>query len=113
MRWFLALLCGAALITGCDSKLLGSLPNDQMAPGTGRAVVSIAKESQSTQATFSDINRIDFSLSSAGLSTPEIRTIARANLSGGPVNATFEAIPVGMATIYVTAYDNTSINTTL
>lgn len=110
MKRLLAVLCGIALIAGCDSKLLGSLPNAQMAPGTGRAVVSIAKESQSTQATFSDINRIDFSLSSAGLSIPEIRTISRSNLSGGAVNATFEAIPVGTATIKVTAYDNTSVN---
>lgn len=100
----------SGLLAACDSSTLGTLTQSNSAIRvTGNAKVIINNTGTYTsQATFSDVNRLEISLTSGGLTTPVLKTLDRSQLTSANPSVTFEQIPVGTASFRVTAFDNTS-----
>lgn len=108
---------GGILLPGCEQgpALTGNQPPDQnqtvvlqgQQTGTLRVTLKGDFVAQATrQATYSDISSVQVGVEATGVAA-QSRTLTSGELAGGgsSANATFEALPVGVATVSVTALD--------
>lgn len=104
MRKLLAALSVVSMIAGCDGSSL-NLPKASTSNITsmGSAIVTVSGSARETQAQIADVNTLEVSLTS--VQQPITNIITKAQIASGTASASFPAIPAGLATFAVHAFD--------